>query len=69
MMSSFSAGFGWSFALREYGSFWRRGRRAFHQFFNQTSVMKYRTDQRLEAHRLVMRLIDKPEAFVHHIRQ
>ncbi|KAI1790086.1 cytochrome P450 [Ganoderma leucocontextum] len=62
------AGFKWSFAFREYGSFWRRGRRAFHQFFNQTAVQNYTTDNRLEAHRLVMRLIDKPEAFVHHIR-
>ena len=66
---NFSAGFGWSFAFREYGPFWRRGRRAFHQFFNQTAVQKYIPDQRLEAHRLVIRLIDNPEAFIHHIRQ
>ena len=40
----------------------------FHQFFNQTAVQNYAADHRLEAHRLVMRLMDKPEAFVHHIR-
>ncbi|PIL29259.1 cytochrome P450 [Ganoderma sinense ZZ0214-1] len=62
------AGFGWAFTVRGYGSFWRRGRRAFHQFFNQAAVQNYADDQRLEAHRLVMRLIHKPEAFVHHIR-
>ena len=67
-MSSDSAGFGWAFTVRSYGSFWRRSRRAFHQFFNQTAVQNYAADHRLEAHRLVMRLMDKPEAFVHHIR-
>ncbi|PIL29308.1 cytochrome P450 [Ganoderma sinense ZZ0214-1] len=36
-------------------------------FFNQTAVLNYATDQRLEAHRLVMRLVDKPEAFLDHI--
>lgn len=54
--------------MRSYGSFWRRSRRAFHQFFNQTAVQNYAADHRLEAHRLVRRIIDKPEAFVHHIR-
>ena len=47
-----SAGFGWAFTVRGYGSFWRRGRRAFHQFFNQAAVQNYADDQRLEAHRL-----------------
>ncbi|EJF55653.1 cytochrome P450 [Dichomitus squalens LYAD-421 SS1] len=51
-----------------YGPFWRRGRRAFHQFFNKTAVQNYTADQRREAHRLVVRLIDQPEEFVHHIR-
>ncbi|KAM5539711.1 hypothetical protein V8D89_006524 [Ganoderma adspersum] len=62
------AGFSWAFTVRSYGSFWRQSRRAFHQFFNQTVVQNYAADHRLEAHRLVMRLINKPEAFVHHIR-
>ncbi|TBU23425.1 cytochrome P450 [Dichomitus squalens] len=62
------SGFRWAFTVREYGPFWRRGRRAFHQYFNQTAVQNYAADQRREAHRLVMRLIEQPEEFVHHIR-
>ncbi|TBU38080.1 cytochrome P450, partial [Dichomitus squalens] len=63
-----AAGFEWSLTLQPYGLRWRRHRQAFHQFFNPAAVLKYAPAQRLEAHRLVCRLLRTPDKFLHHIR-
>ncbi|RPD69162.1 cytochrome P450 [Lentinus tigrinus ALCF2SS1-7] len=62
------AGFSWALTLQGYGTRWRRHRRAMHQFFNANAVLEYAPSQRLETHRFVRQLLDKPEGFLHHIR-
>ncbi len=59
----------WVLTLINYGPSWRRHRRTFHQFFNAAAVQEYQPSQRREAHKFVLRLIEKPKDFVHHIRQ
>ncbi|RPD69160.1 CyP450 monooxygenase [Lentinus tigrinus ALCF2SS1-7] len=61
-------GLDWVLTLINYGPWWRRHRRTFHQFFNPTAVQEYQPSQRREAHKFVLRLIERPKDFVHHIR-
>ncbi|TFK85639.1 CyP450 monooxygenase [Polyporus arcularius HHB13444] len=61
-------GLDWVLTLINYGPWWRRHRRTFHQFFNAAAVQEYQPSQRREAHKFVLRLIEKPKDFVHHIR-
>ncbi|KAI0753233.1 cytochrome P450 [Daedaleopsis nitida] len=62
------AGFSWALTLQGYGTWWRRHRKAMHQFFNPNVVHNYQPSVRLETHRLVKRLLSTPENFMHHIR-
>ncbi|TFK85641.1 CyP450 monooxygenase [Polyporus arcularius HHB13444] len=62
------AGFSWALTLQGYGPWWRRHRRAIHQFFNPNAILGYAPSQRLEAHRFALRLLDTPGDFLHHIR-
>ncbi|RDX44595.1 CyP450 monooxygenase [Lentinus brumalis] len=61
-------GLDWVLTLINYGPWWRRHRRTFHQFFNAAAVQEYQPSQRREAHKFVLRLIEQPKDFVHHIR-
>ncbi|KAI0360841.1 CyP450 monooxygenase [Trametes cingulata] len=62
-------GWDWVLTMLNYGPWWRRHRRAFHQFFNPTAVIPYRASQELEAHRFAKRLMDDPKHFLHHVRR
>ena len=68
-MMPLSLKFDWNHAFMPYDERWREQSRVFHQFFNPNAVQNYAADQRREAHRLAMRLINQPEDFVRHIRQ
>ncbi|KAI0777247.1 CyP450 monooxygenase [Trametes elegans] len=61
-------GFEWVLTMIHYGPWWRRHRRAFHQFFNPTAVSEYRPLQRSQVNRFLLRLLDRPEEFIGHIR-
>ncbi|KAH9937809.1 cytochrome P450 [Epithele typhae] len=61
------AGLEWALALQPYGSWWRRHRRALHQYFSPAAVAQYAASQKLEAHRFVRRLVDTPDDLVSHI--
>ncbi|KAH9937810.1 cytochrome P450 [Epithele typhae] len=63
------AGFAWAMPVQPYGPWWRRHRRAVHQYFNANAVAKYAAFQKLESHRLVRRLIENPQDFLKHIRR
>ncbi|KAH9937827.1 cytochrome P450 [Epithele typhae] len=60
--------FSGTLTVQGYGPWWRRHRRAMHQYFNPNAVAQYAASQKLEAHRFARRLIDTPEDFLHHIR-
>ncbi|KAI0827125.1 CyP450 monooxygenase [Trametes gibbosa] len=62
-------GFDWVMTMIHYGPWWRRHRRAFHQFFNPNAVAKLRPLQRAQANHFLAKLLKKPEAFTDHIRQ
>ncbi|KAI0767232.1 CyP450 monooxygenase [Fomes fomentarius] len=62
------AGFSWALTLQPYGTWWRRHRKAMHQYFNQSVMQQYKPSLQLEAHRLTRRLIEHPADFLHHIR-
>ncbi|OSC99371.1 CyP450 monooxygenase [Trametes coccinea BRFM310] len=62
-------GWEWLMTTLTYGSWWRRHRRAFHQFFTPTALDPYGPMQELEAHRLAHRLVKDPEHFLTHIRR
>lgn len=52
-----------------YGPWWRRHRRAFHQFFNPNAIKQLRPMQRSQVNHFLHRLLDTPEQFTEHIRQ
>ena len=58
-----------NFGFLPYGSWWRRHRRSFHNFFNINAVSKYQAIQRREVHAFLRRLLDTPDDFFHHVRQ
>ncbi|KAI0767204.1 cytochrome P450 [Fomes fomentarius] len=62
------AGFSWALTLQPYGMWWRRHRKAMHQYFNPNVMQRYEPSLQLEAHRLTRRLIEHPADFLHHIR-
>ena len=61
----------WDFSigLQPYGIWWRRHRKAFHQYFTIDAVSKYQPIQRREVHAFLRRLLDTPDNFLHHVRQ
>ncbi|OCH91434.1 CyP450 monooxygenase [Obba rivulosa] len=61
-------GLDWNFAFIRYGPLWRRHRRGFHQFMNQTAIQEYEPVQREGARNLLRRLYAEPKKFAHHIR-
>ncbi|KAJ3533125.1 hypothetical protein NMY22_g7461 [Coprinellus aureogranulatus] len=62
-------GFGWSFAIMQYGQAWRDHRRAFHQHFNQTAVPKYHPIMYEETSAFLRKLRDVPSGkqWAHHL--
>ncbi|OCH93695.1 CyP450 monooxygenase [Obba rivulosa] len=61
-------GWGWDFAIMEYGQRWRRHRRAFHQFFNQSAVREYEPQVKAASRRFLRHLYSEPRDFANHIR-
>ncbi|OCH89273.1 cytochrome P450 [Obba rivulosa] len=61
-------GWEWDFGLMEYGQRWRRHRRAFHQFFNQTAVRDYQPQVQAASRSFLRQLYHDPQDFARHIR-
>ncbi|EMD39029.1 hypothetical protein CERSUDRAFT_133760 [Gelatoporia subvermispora B] len=61
-------GFDWALGGLQYGQWWRRHRRAFHQFFNERVVPDYERPLHDAARRLLKRLLKEPNEFAWHIR-
>ncbi|KAL1943796.1 hypothetical protein VTO73DRAFT_3614 [Trametes versicolor] len=61
-------GFDWVLTMIHYGPWWRRHRRAFHQFFNPNAIKLLRPMQRSQVNHFLHRLLDTPEQFTEHIR-
>ncbi|KAF8573501.1 cytochrome P450 [Ramaria rubella] len=61
-------GFDWDFGLMRYGDWWRRHRKAFHQEFYSTSIVKYHDIQTRQTRRLLHYLRETPNDFSKHIR-
>ncbi|OJT03486.1 O-methylsterigmatocystin oxidoreductase [Trametes pubescens] len=61
-------GFDWVLTMIHYGPWWRRHRRAFHQFFNPNAIAQLRPLQRSQVNHFLHRLLDTPEHFTEHIR-
>ncbi|OSD08730.1 CyP450 monooxygenase [Trametes coccinea BRFM310] len=61
-------GFEWVLTVLRYGPWWRRHRRAFHQFFNINAVAGYRALQRAHVGHFLCQLLKAPEGFSEHIR-
>ncbi|OCH90228.1 CyP450 monooxygenase [Obba rivulosa] len=64
----FLMGFDWAFTLMPYGSWWRRHRRLFHQYFNSTNVAGFESLQVSEVRQLLRNLQEDPENYIRHIR-
>ena len=52
-----------------YGLPWRRRRKELHQFFHPVAVSQYQPLQQREALMFLKKLLEKPENFLHHVRQ
>ncbi|KAH9853240.1 cytochrome P450 [Lenzites betulinus] len=63
------AGWDWALPIMTYGSWWRRSRKAFHEFFNLATIPRYRATQLECARRIIARLARDPDDFPEHIRQ
>ncbi|KAI0833218.1 CyP450 monooxygenase [Trametes gibbosa] len=61
-------GFDWILSSLQYGLWWRRNRRAFHQFFNPNAVTQFRPVQRTQIHQFLGRLLESPGEFTGHIK-
>ncbi|KAI0371242.1 CyP450 monooxygenase [Pilatotrama ljubarskyi] len=61
-------GFDWVLTMIHYGPWWRRHRRAFHQFFNARAVTQLRPLQRSQVNHFLVRLLESPKDFTEHIR-
>ncbi|OCH95269.1 cytochrome P450 [Obba rivulosa] len=61
-------GIKWSLPMMDYSDEWKGGRKMFQHELGSDSVRKYRHVELHEAHRLLGRLLDRPESFVDHIR-
>ncbi len=64
-----SSGWEWTFVLMPYGLPWRRRRKELHQFFHPNAVSQYQPLQRREAVKFLNKLIEKPDTFLHQVRQ
>ncbi|EIW53604.1 CyP450 monooxygenase [Trametes versicolor FP-101664 SS1] len=62
------SGWEWALPLIPYGLFWRRNRRAFHEFFHPGIVPDYRTIQLEAARGLLRHLLQDPTHYTEHIR-
>ena len=61
-------GWEWSLAFMPYGQWWRRHRRAFWQHYNPAVIPTYYEDLERGAHRLLSRLLARPETLNEHLR-
>jgi len=59
----------YNMAMLPYGSWWRRHRRGFNEYFHQNAVHKYQPTQARETRAFLHRLLTSPDNFMHHIRQ
>ncbi len=55
--------------IMPYGTWWRRSRKAFHEFFSPGAIMQYRPIQLECSQRILRRLVRDPQHFPEHIRQ
>ncbi|KAH9856473.1 CyP450 monooxygenase [Lenzites betulinus] len=62
-------GFSWTLVAMGYGAWWRRHRRAFHQFFNREAVVGYHATQEAKVDHFLGRLLQSPSGFNSHIKQ
>ncbi|KAI9059151.1 CyP450 monooxygenase [Trametes sanguinea] len=62
-------GWDWLMTTFTYGSWWRRHRRALHQFFTANALKPYCPMQELEARHFAHRLVKDPEHFLTHVRR
>ena len=51
-----------------YGAPWRRRRKEMHQFFHPNAIARYEPLQQRETLKFLKKLIEKPDAFLHHVR-
>jgi hypothetical protein len=51
----------------QYGELWRKYRRTFHQYYNESAVKMYHPMMYEERGHFLRKLRDKPEDFLHHI--
>ncbi|RPD64505.1 cytochrome P450 [Lentinus tigrinus ALCF2SS1-7] len=58
----------WIFVFKNYGLEWRRYRRAFHNQFLPTMVVRYQAIQQEVTHNLLRNLLEAPERFSYHIK-
>lgn len=69
MLVRHSAGWEWTFVLMPYGLPWRRRRKELHQFFHPNAVAQYQPLQQREAVKFLKKLLEKPDTFLHQVRQ
>ncbi|KAF5325396.1 hypothetical protein D9619_009676 [Psilocybe cf. subviscida] len=69
LMHSELSGFNYNFAMGRYGSWWRRHRRSFNEYFRASAVWKYQPIQALETRIFLNRLLQSPDKFLAHIRE
>ena len=53
----------------QYGTWWRRHRKTFHQYFYPQAAANYRPAQTSEGRKTLKKLLDRPEEFADHVRQ
>ncbi|RDX44589.1 CyP450 monooxygenase [Lentinus brumalis] len=63
------SGWEWTFVLMPYGLPWRRRRKELHQFFHPNAVAQYQPLQQRECLKFLTKLLEKPETFLHQVRQ
>lgn len=64
-----SIGWDYNFALIPYGPWWRRHRRAFHEYFGSKKLPQYLPVQVRHVRGFLRRLLASPEDFLLHTRQ
>ncbi|KAI0763605.1 CyP450 monooxygenase [Trametes elegans] len=62
------SGHGWNFSFMPYNQFWRRQRREFRQFFQQSVVLKFKKVQQEETYRFLARLVQSPTNLRRHVK-
>lgn len=60
-------GLEWATALTDDIELWKLSRRLFDPFFRKSELLQYRDRQLSMARSLLVRLVESPERFVHHI--